>query len=917
MAPQSTSKQRHSASRAVPNGGLGGFICSDPAGSTEALVATNANFVQATTIGKRKQKPPPILTSRSTPDISTPSIKTSAGSMLEYVWPWTPKTPKDRTWLKSHPEEDVNTRLSVVTQKDSTVQSEFYRSPPETPLTLRSSLPIELPGSLLLPSQGFPQTDPISPPPSLCLIRRDTQDSTISSVPTLSTSASSNDITMDTLRNLTTSSRRNDQSIMPSYTIGNRNAQEPRITKPFTAMTVEELLDYLPQCKNNATVKDLWLPAMWNHIDKMAELILDATEIKVDDGLYQINISQDLNDFAYEIRLLSNSFRKIVESAESLAERDSRISHERLEALEAQNKDVSTKMHAKQKVVDRQSRMIEELNHTICDIVRVLGAFIETNVPRWIDTVEDPRTQEVLQLVSDYTSRGDDRTVPYFRVPEATISKYAQGLHEAHTVVSEYRKMLHGQVAMIREQSHSLDAYTRKYEGAVRLMKQRDHEMVMLMQQNQDMTKELENTKSALAQSQLANVEQEDLAQLYEELRVEMSTLKIEHRMELEKCEIEIGKLQQKLGSAREEVIARREDVKNIMSQTRAVLESTRQPEPILRSSNASKALRFLGMEREKDKSKSTSSLASSRSLMSFPPDTANMPADLRCSFKEQAPRLSRPVAQHVGSFDQPFHAQNSPNAYTTSHLNLDDANPPSARPRAGSLSTLQNYAMSRLPMDTEKLLPDPPARPEPHRLSSARVADIPQCIASPTAAQIASDYFKNSVLGQTSARRVLSHIPELSMKKPPETSPQHDEARDQRRKSDDSVASADREMYRHSVCALDMLNSNTLPYDGTEHDLTKYSQHRQTEVSPGLEYDEDAGVSEKAHFETAVANLHHIGPGSGNLRAALGNRHRTLEVDNQARKSMVSDTSEYQTSDSEPMTVTQLYHEGGRHIRG
>lgn len=79
---------------------------------------------------------------------------------------------------------------------------------------------------------------------------------------------------------------------MPSYTIGNRNAQEPRITKPFTAMTVEELLDYLLQCKNNATVKDLWLPAMRNHVDKMAELILDATEIKVDDGLYQINISQ-------------------------------------------------------------------------------------------------------------------------------------------------------------------------------------------------------------------------------------------------------------------------------------------------------------------------------------------------------------------------------------------------------------------------------------------------------------------------------------------------------------------------------------------------------------------------------------------------------------------------------------------------
>jgi ElaB/YqjD/DUF883 family membrane-anchored ribosome-binding protein len=629
-----------------------------------------------------------------------------------------------------------------------------------------------------------------------------------------------------------------------------------------------------------------------------------------------VDNKQDLNDFAREIRLVSNSFRKIVESAESLAERDSRISHERLHELEAQIEDVLKKMHAKQKVVDTQSKMIEELNHTIRDVVRVLGTFIQKNVPRWIDTIEDPRMQEVLQLVSDYTPAADDEPVPYLRVPEATISNHIQAVHEARTVLSEYREMLHGQTAMIREQSHNLDAYTSKYEGVVHLMKQRDREMLLLMRQNEDTMKDLEETKSTLAQSQLAGVEKDDLTQRYEELRVEMGNLQIAHRMELEQREVEIGKLRQKLGSAREEVIARREDVKNIMSQTRAVLESSRQPEPALRSSNASKALRFLGMEREKDKSKSTSSLASSRSLMSFAPETTHIPADLKISFKEQAPRLSRPVAQHLDSFNQVLHVHNSPNTYTTSHRSLGDAIPPPTRPRAGSLSATQNYAMSRSPVDTQKILPDPPARPETHRLSSARVAEITQCIASPTAAQIASDYFKNSVLGQTSARRVLSHIPELSVQKAPEASSQHDGGRDERRKSDDSVASTDREMYRHSVCALDMLNSNTLLYDATEHDLTKYAQHSQPKTCPGPDYDEDLDASEEERFGTGVAHLHHMGPGSNNLRAALVNRHTTREVDDQARKSMVSDTSEYQTSDSEPMTVTQLYHEGGRHIR-
>ncbi|KIW11517.1 hypothetical protein PV08_10818 [Exophiala spinifera] len=920
MAPQSTSKPPNLTLRAVPNGGLGGLIPSDKAGITGRSMAANASFVQATVLGKRRQKPPPILTSRSLSDLSITSVKASAGSVLEYVWPWTPKTPKDCTCAESLPGESRKIlQLPVVVPKDAAVTSDLYQSLPETPVTLVSDLtspPVELPGSLLLPSQGFPQTDPISPPPSLYRSRRDTQESIISLVPTQSTSVSTDDLAMETLRNLTTSSRRNDQSAIPSYTIGSRNVPESRITKPFTAMTVEELLDYLPQCKNSDTVKELWLPALRIHMDKMAALILDATEIKVDEGLDQITLNQDLNHFAHEIRLVSNSFRKIVDSAESLAERDSRISHERLELLEGQIEDCLKTMYSKQKVVDTQSRTIEELNHTIRDIVRILGTFIQKNIPHLVDFVEDPRTQEVLQVVSDYAPHGDDRPVPYLRVPETTISKYAQAAREADVALSEYRKMLHVQSATIREQSHNLDAYTSKYEGVVRLVKERDHEMGLLMQQKEDIMKDLEKTKSALIQSQLADVEKQDLAQRYEELLHEATNLKIAHRMELEQRELEICKLRQKLGSAREEVIARREDVKNIMSQTRAVLESARQPEPTLRNSNASKALRFLGMEREKDKSKSTSSLASSQSLMTFAPETANS-ADLKCSFKEQAPRLSKPIAQHLGSTDQGFSTQSGPKAYTASRRSPGESALTLPRPRAGSLSAMQNRATSRLPIDTQKLLPDPPVRPETHRLSSARVAEITQCISSPTAAQIASDYFKHSVLGQTSARRVLSHIPELSVQTAPEANLPHNEGHhDERRKSDDSVASADREMYRHSVCALDMLNSNTLPYNPTEDNLTEYFEHSQTRITPDPDYDEDMDNGEDACFQTGVAHLHHVGPGSNNLRAALVNRRKTREVDDQARKSIVSDTSEYQTSDSEPMTVTQLYHEGGRHIR-
>ncbi|KAK5377767.1 hypothetical protein LTS13_004637 [Exophiala xenobiotica] len=712
---------------------------------------------------------------------------------------------------------------------------------------------------------------------------------------------------------------------MPTYIIGSRNVQDVRITKPFSAMTIEELLGYLPKCNNPTTITELWLPAIRTQIQKLAELLEDAAEMKVDESLNQIAINQvksssvmscaiidlcqDLNDFAQEIRLAATSFRKIVESAESLAERDTKNYHDRLTELEGQTEKALKQMESKEKVVQHQGRKMDELKHTIHDIVRVLGTFIQNNVSSWIETIDEPRTQEVLQLISDYAPRGDNKPIRYVRVPEATISQYARAMREAQASVGEYRKVLYDQNMTISEQSQKLDAYTSKYEEAAKFVKQQDHELTLLVQRNEDVAKQLRETKAALTQTQLADVDVEVMGQQYEELRVNMESLKVAHGMELEHRDAEIADLRRKLGSAREEVFARREDVKNIMSQTQAMLQTTaRHPEQTIRPSNASKALRFLGMERDKDKSKK-GSLPSSRSLMAFAPPNAGTTVDSKYSSKELAPAISRPIVQHLGSFDQSFPV--------AGRQASSDSNLPSARPRADSLSALQEDRMTASPVDTQKLLPEPPVRPATHRLSSARIAEITQSMASPTAAQIAGDYFKNSILGQTSARRVLSHIPELSGHGLPDEGSRRDGGVVERRNSDESVDSSDREMYRRSVCALDMLNSSSLPYDETEADLGKYTRRGQTNTPSNQYPDENLSGTEDVEFQTGVARVLHMRPGHNNLRDERTVRDRRSEVDEQVRQSIVSDGSGYQTSDSEPMTVTQLYHQSGRHIRG
>lgn len=570
-------------------------------------------------------------------------------------------------------------------------------------------------------------------------------------------------------------------------------------------------------------------------------------------------------------------------------------------------------MGAKDKEIEDQDRKITELRHTIHEIARVLGTFIQNNIPSWVETINEPRTQEVLQLISDYARGGDDDSTSYARIPEATLAQYGRELRETQALVHSHRKVMYGQKAMIEDQSNSLDDYTNKYEKAINMVKERDHEILLLLQQNDKLTQQLEETQAALAGIQEYSAETAAMARRCEELRGNMESLKIAHMLEIDQREAEITNLRQKLGSAREEVFARRADVKNVLSQAQTILHT---PDlhaiPASRGGHTSKALRFLGMERDKEKFK-RGALPSSHSMMGL------STSDPRYSSKEVASTISQHTQHHNPSLERHLRVCTTPNTPIDNPKASSDSvlTSPGFRPRSDSLGTAQHHGTLASPINTQKSLPDPPATSSPQPSSVVALAEASRSFESPTEAQIASDYFKHSILGQTSARRVLSNIPEASVHSPPKAGNHKGKHVEDDNASDDSVASSDREAYRKSICALNMLNSSTgLPYSETETDIESIIRGGRPPSVQGYHDSHDRYDREEA-IHTGVARVLHLRPGNSDLRGALRDRAPDSGRQERFRESFVSDGEGYRSEDSEPKTVAQLYHQGRRHIRG
>ena len=535
--------------------------------------------------------------------------------------------------------------------------------------------------------------------------------------------------------------------------------------------------------------------------------------------------------------------------------------------------------------------------------------------------MSDPRTKQVIHLITDYTRDNKYGSVEHVRIPERSLNKHIADLRDANTLNANFRELLQGQAALVHEQSQNLDAQADKYEQLIKLMEEREHEIILLVHQNNELTKELqgqkqqlENYEITLAGNQKAEAHAEVMSQRYDELRGNMQSLRTAHELEMDQKDAEIANLRQKLGSCREEVFARREDVKNVVAQTQAMLQVPSEPRPTTaKGSGASKALKFFGMERDKYKKGGLPVSQSHFGLSSV---------DVRYSSKEVAPAVSKETLRHRTSWQAPGECRSIRPAPDTPPTYPQDRSPLArhpvsepSRPAHLSLETLSlqrpagsNVTSPVSPANRYKPLPENPMTLP--QFATARLASVTSPKDSPLEAQIASDYLSHGIMGQTSqtARRVLSKITEVST--PPKTLISEEEGSVVRLRrvaednsSDHSVSSSDREVYRKSISALHALNTTSgLPYAETETDFERAyrsavvlgeapsppprnNNRRVPAATCGNQQQQQTLDGESEGVQTGVARVLHLRQRTRDLRRPGGTHDGLVEEDSYGQR--------------------------------
>lgn len=163
----------------------------------------------------------------------------------------------------------------------------FHHSLPATPKTPHVNLPpspIELPGSLLLASQGFPQQDPPITPPRQIIERRKTDESWNSSfLPDLTSSASSDPDESKMVKPFGSPKRKAPRQSKGAGSSGSSDPSDIRnnASKPFQCMTVDELLERLPSLKLEV-IQGVWMQALRQEYTRLKILLEDAGKISLD-----------------------------------------------------------------------------------------------------------------------------------------------------------------------------------------------------------------------------------------------------------------------------------------------------------------------------------------------------------------------------------------------------------------------------------------------------------------------------------------------------------------------------------------------------------------------------------------------------------------------------------------------------------
>ena len=509
-----------------------------------------------------------------------------------------------------------------------------------------------------------------------------------------------------------------------------------------------------------------------------------------------------------EARTISNTYECALRSAESLIERDTLNLQERLHLAESDLKKAYDQSNATQKILLEKEEIIRQSNHTLFEVVRILGAFIQSSVEHWVDDFYKPETQEVMQVIADYGHIPKDLKRQYIRIPESSHQDLLAAYHEAEEQIEHYRAIAKSQDAMIKEQTKQSDTYLDKYEQCLKAFKERDHKLVLLCQRNTDLESKVDKYETALQRSQAAIAEGDQAKKENAELKEEVKQLMGYFKLQLDEKDAKLAEMRSKLGSAREEVLARRADVRNVITQTQALLVPRPQPQENGRKDPVKSSNPF---GRSKDKARKLH-LPHSQSNVFLGFGHLNM--DLMTSPENPSRYSSKEV---VDCDRKGFHiscASSSSNSARTNSSTPSRGRRASdpfsdVRPRNESLGALaRDSGSERSSVDVQKQLPAAPPTITAQIPTSSSLLHPNDALAksprtpSPNlpamSPRISHDTNSSNPSLRTPARRILSLIPEASVE-------------DSESVRAPSASSSDKEVYRRSIHALDVLNSDSI----------------------------------------------------------------------------------------------------------
>ena len=470
-------------------------------------------------------------------------------------------------------------------------------------------------------------------------------------------------------------------------------------------------------------------------------------------------------------------------------------------------KDAQDQTRSDEELLVQQQDAVDRLQHTLDDVVRTLGTFIQNNLTHWADNLRSPDVEAVMRVLKDFSPEAvESRTGRCVRIPESAHIDTMKALRGARARLAAFRDILQGQDALMKDQSTKHDELEIKYTKVVKLVSKRDDEVKRLENHNAELQKQIGKYEEILQRSQASLEEKDralrdktsaldDVSRTYNDYMKEkeeltgLVTQSTDYYAGLinEKQE-EVDDLRSQLGSAREEILARQHDVRNVLAQTQAMLgaRSTSGGSP---GPNMSKAHRVLGRDKEKEKDKPKRSLFDRKGLS---PISATDLCSSESRFSSKEALSSHPSS--TSSADRPVHGRRASDPFREVGARSDSVG---AMERHGRHVIVGGNLVGGNPQigSSHKQLPTPPPHLPPRPAMSQTRSTYQNWSPTPQTSGVASNSSPSQLTPKTPVRRVLSLIPEASVEDSGSTRAE-------------SMTSSDKEAYRYSINALDLMGS-------------------------------------------------------------------------------------------------------------